>query len=60
MVPPLGAFNIRWSERTKVLRMLGDHNINAYSLFDSDEALLETLALRRLLFGRKDRMLNPD
>ena len=48
------------SERTKVLRMLDDHNINAYSLFDSAEALLETLALRRLLFGRSGGRLNPD
>lgn len=56
----LWRFDIPWSERTKVLRMLDDHNINAYSLFDSAEALLETLALRRLLFGRNGGRLNPD
>ena len=48
----LWRFNIPWSERTKALRMLDDYNVNAYSLFESDEALLETIALRRLLFDR--------
>ena len=31
------------SERTKVLGVLNYHNLNAYSLFDSEESLLETL-----------------
>jgi hypothetical protein len=48
-------FNIPFSERTKVLKLLDDYNLNAFSLFDSDEALLETIALRRLTFGQ-----NPD
>jgi hypothetical protein len=30
-------------ERTKVLGVLNYHNLNAYSLFDSEESLLETL-----------------
>lgn len=34
------------SERTKILRYLDEHNINAYSLFDTEEALLKTLAFR--------------
>jgi FRG domain-containing protein len=38
------------TERTKVLRILDEHNLNAFSLFQSDEALLETLALRRIEF----------
>ena len=48
----LWRFNIPWSERTKVLRMLDDHNVNSFSLFESDEALLETIALRQL-FDRR-------
>ena len=31
------------TERTKVLGVLNYHNLNAYSLFDSEESLLETL-----------------
>lgn len=42
----LWKFNIPSSERVKILRELNDHNLNAFSLFDSDEALLETLWLR--------------
>jgi len=48
----LWKFNIPWTERVKVLRSLDDHNVNAFSLFDSDEALLETIALRRLTLDR--------
>lgn len=45
----LWKFTIPWSEREKVMRVLDDHNVNAFSLFESDEALLETLALRRFV-----------
>jgi len=48
----LWKFNIPWGERIKVLKLLDDHNVNAFSLFDSDEALLETIALRELTFRR--------
>jgi hypothetical protein len=41
--------NLPWSERTKVMQHLDDHNVNAFSLFESNEALLETVALRRFL-----------
>jgi hypothetical protein len=34
------------SERTKVLRYLDKHNLNAFSLFDTEEGLLKTLAFR--------------
>ena len=34
------------SERTKVLHYLDQHNLNAFSLFDTDEGLLKTLAFR--------------
>lgn len=34
------------SERTKVLTRLDKYNLNAFSLFDSEESLMETLAFR--------------
>src|SRR5450432_3393111 len=46
----LWRFNIPWTERLKVLRLLDSYNLNAYSLFDSEETLMETLALRELDF----------
>jgi hypothetical protein len=42
----LWKFNIPWAERLKVLRILDGYNLNAFSLFDSEEALMETMALR--------------
>lgn len=45
-------FNIPWSERVKALKSLDDHNVNAFSLFESEEALIETIALRRLTLER--------
>lgn len=48
----LWRFNIPFGERVKVLKLLDDHNVNAFSLFESDEALLETIALRELTFRR--------
>jgi hypothetical protein len=48
----LWKFNIPFAERTKVLKLLDDYNVNAFSLFESDEALLETIALRELTFRR--------
>ena len=41
-------FNIPYSERLKVLRLLDSYNINALSLFGSAESLMETMALREL------------
>jgi hypothetical protein len=43
-------FNIASSERQKVLRMLDEYNLNAFSLFGSEESLMETIASRRLHF----------
>lgn len=51
----LWKFNIPWTERIEVLKSLDDHNVNAFSLFESDEALLETIALRRLSLERFPR-----
>ena len=48
----LWKFNIPWGERTKVLTQLDAYNLNAYSLFESEESLMETLAFRTLQAGR--------
>ncbi len=44
----LWKFNIPYSERLKVLRLLDGYNINAMSLFGSEESLMETMALREI------------
>jgi FRG domain len=49
----LWKFNIPSSERIKVLKLLDAHNLNAFSLFGSEESLMETMALRELEFRRK-------
>ena len=38
------------TERLKVLKLLDAHNLNAYSLFGSEESLMETMALREIYF----------
>jgi FRG domain-containing protein len=43
-------FTIPGSERTKVLKLLDQYNLNAFSLFGSEESLMDTLALRALDF----------
>jgi len=44
----LWKFTIPCSERSKVLRTLDVHNLSALSLFESEEALMETMALREI------------
>ena len=39
------------SERAKVLKRLDQHNLNAFSLFGSEESLMDTMALRTWHFG---------
>jgi hypothetical protein len=46
----LWRFDLASEERDVVLRFLDEFNLNAYSLFDTDEALLETLWLREHVF----------
>ena len=43
-------FNIPSTERLKVLRILDEYNLNAFSLFRSTESLMETIAIRKLHF----------
>jgi len=49
----LWQFNIPASERQKVLERLQQYNINAFSLFGSEESLMETLSLRDLFLRAK-------
>jgi hypothetical protein len=42
----LWRFDLPSEERVTVLRMLDEHNLNAFSLFTSEESLLETMWLR--------------
>jgi hypothetical protein len=46
----LWKFNIPVEERIKVLEFLDAYNLNAFSLFGSEESLMETMALRELHF----------
>jgi hypothetical protein len=39
----LGKFDIPSTERGKVMSLLDQYNLNAHSLFESEESLLETL-----------------
>lgn len=45
----LWKFTLPRSERDRVLAYLDEHNLNAYSLFGSEEALMEMMARRELL-----------
>jgi hypothetical protein len=47
----LWKFNIPWAERVKVLKTLDSYNLNEFSLFESLESLMETLAVREMGFG---------
>ncbi|MBW7988758.1 MAG: FRG domain-containing protein [Planctomycetes bacterium] len=49
-------YNIPVSEQSKVLRKLDSMNITAYSLFDSESSLMETLAMRDICFEKWDRL----
>lgn len=46
----LWKFILPGSERIKVLRELDKHNLNHFSLFQDEEALLQTLAMREIEF----------
>ncbi|MBF0168659.1 MAG: FRG domain-containing protein [Alphaproteobacteria bacterium] len=49
----LTKINIPASERLKVLKKLDEHNLNAFSLFGSEESLMETLSLRELHYNKR-------
>ncbi len=50
----LWKFNLPSDERRKVLQALDRYNLNAYSLFGSEESLMETVAHREILFPETD------
>ena len=50
----LWKFTLPISEREKVLRRLQSYNINAYSLFGTEESLIETIALQELYLKDTD------
>jgi hypothetical protein len=54
----LWKFILPATERVKVLEALDRYNLNAFSLFDSEEALMETLAFRHI--GLKNSVVQPD
>ena len=45
----LWKFNIPSSERTAVLKMLEEYNLNAFSLFNSDETLMEAMWVKEFV-----------
>ena len=47
----LTKITIPCTERLKVLALLDDHNLNAFSLFASEESLMDTMAFRALDCG---------
>jgi hypothetical protein len=51
--------NIPVSQRVKVLRFLDRFKLNTFSLFDSEESLMEMLAFRTIDLGRRS-MLRSD
>jgi hypothetical protein len=59
----LWKFNVPSSERLRVLQSLDAYNLNAFSLFGSEESLMETMALRELhlssLEGLSNQALQP-
>jgi len=50
----LWKFDLPSSQRTKVLGVLSDYNLNAFSLFGSEESLLETMWLREHVLRERD------
>lgn len=56
----LWKFDISSTERIPILKSLDEHNLNAFSLFDSQETLLETMWLREQVFEKEtSRMRLP-
>ena len=46
-------FNLPATERLRVLKVLDEYNLNAFSLLNSEESLSETMALREFHFNGK-------
>lgn len=50
----LWKFNLPSTERLKILSLLNEYNLNAFSLFDSEESLLETMWFREHILKKRD------
>jgi hypothetical protein len=50
----LWKFNIPSSERIALLRRLDEYNLNAFSLLDTEETLLETMWVREHVLRNPD------
>ncbi len=50
----LWKFNLPSSERIPILRQLDGYNLNAFSLFDTEETLLETMWFREHVLKIQD------
>jgi len=50
----LWKFNVPVTERIKVLKKLEEYNLNAFSLFGTEESLMETLAMRELSLRERE------
>lgn len=50
----LWKFNLPFTERMRVLALLDAHNLNARSLFESEESIMETLKFRIFDVGRSN------
>ncbi len=49
----LWKFDLPSTERLKVLRLLNDYNLSAFTLFGSEESLLETMWLQEYVFNKR-------
>jgi FRG domain len=54
----LWKFDLPSTERTAILKSLDEYNLNAFSLFDSQEALLETVWSREQVSGKVVTQMN--
>jgi hypothetical protein len=50
----ISKFTLPGRERIKIMKMLDHYNLNAFSLFGSEESLMDTLALRELHFSNRE------
>ena len=48
-------FTIPSTERPRVLRLLDEYNLNAFSLFGSEDSMMETLAVREFDFEKNGK-----
>lgn len=52
-------FTIPVDERPKILRLLDSYNLNSFSLFGSEESMMETLAIREFCLNEDTQRASP-